>query len=202
MKKITRSFFLIGLVLIAGTSINADFAAAEDWTKTIDYGDSGYSETGNWASWTFGRAVGGSYRYLTKETAGVENRKGKAFWKTKVPVYGRYRVEISYRRTANRTTDADFFVHDGFGDTYHFIINQKADPTENHLTWTTLGTFHWHKDEEAVVELDGTDDTRSDEADAAKWTLVEELEPVEEPKADIRLFYFILDRLLGEDDKK
>jgi predicted secreted protein len=173
LKKNIKTIFVTGLILIAGLCIIADIVVAAPWTQTVNDGDAGYSETGNWKSWFFGPAVGGSYRYLSLEIAGIENRKGKASWSVQIPQTGMYKVEVSYRKTENRTYDADYYVHDGNQKAHHFSVSQWSNPTEEHLTWTTLGTFAWNKDQTSVVELDGTDDTQSDEADAVRWTLVE-----------------------------
>ncbi len=173
----TRNIIFAGVILIISLFNTTDFVAAADWTTTVDYGDAGYSETGNWKTWVFPPAVGGGYRYLTLEIAGVTNRKGEAFWSTQVPVNGMYKVEISYRLTENRTSDADFYIHDGNNQSHHVVVNQRSSDNKGYLTWKTLGSFQWHKDQTALIELDGTDDTQSDEADAVRWTLVEELQP-------------------------
>ena len=165
------------LLVLSAVFFIASLSFAADWSITVDDGGPGYTETGNWKSWVFPPAVGGSYRYLTREIAGVANRKGKAYWATVVPETGIYKVEVSYRLTENRTYDADFFVHDGEGNSHHFVVNQRSHDTKGYLTWKTLGNFQWKANQKALVELDGTDDTLSDEADAVRWTLVEIIQP-------------------------
>ncbi len=151
-------------------------AGAFEWSKIIDDGDEGYSETspyGAWRSWSFPGAVNGDWRYLSglyELPGGPVPRRGKAYWKTTVPVSGSYEVAVHFFHTENRTNDADYFIEDGNGRTHHFVLNQRSLPTG----WYVLGTFEWKKNQVSTVILDGTDDDQSDEADAVRWILKEE----------------------------
>ena len=165
------------IVILSSLVISVCTAHALEWSKIIDDGDEGYSETspyGSWQSWHFPGAINGDWRYLSglyESSHGPVPRKGKAFWKTTVPATGLYEVSVHFFHTDNRTTDADYFITDGNGRIHHFIINQRDNPTG----WYVFNyLFEWKKGQEAVVILDGTDDNQSDEADAVRWVLKNE----------------------------
>jgi len=56
----------------------------------------------------------GTYRYLTRGS-GDGSRRGKAIWQPAVAIAGSYRVVTGYRASGNRTTDADYLLHDDRG---------------------------------------------------------------------------------------
>ncbi|MEA3292151.1 MAG: hypothetical protein U9Q71_07625 [Pseudomonadota bacterium] len=169
----------------AGSSLDA-------WEETVDFGSPGYAETGNaWRSWPFSPAVGGSYRYLSYYEEG-RTRVGAASWSVTIPVDGRYEVLVSFRRTENRTRDADYHIVDGSGVRHDRQLDQHATPTRNDLTWVSLGEYSWKTGQTASVVLDGTDDNQSDEADAARWVLVEDLTPGETPASVIPAVLLLL----------
>jgi len=120
-----------------------------------------------------------SYHYLSK-TVGGEDKKGKAFWKPDLPVSGTYEITTWWRKTHNRTTDADHYVHDGSGGVTHIVIDQKGDAQPEDSTipfdcfsgWYPLGEYFCAAGVAGCwVELDGTDDNQSDEANAVRFTL-------------------------------
>lgn len=166
--------------------VTASSASALEWSKVVDYGDPGYSDEGNWRTWIFPGAINGEWRYLSGfyETTSGLPRMGTATWKTQVPVSGLYQVAVHHYTTDNRTTDADFNVYDGKGQVHHFSVNQRHLPTG----WHVLGTFKWKKNGEAKVILNGRDDNMSDEADAVRWVLIEEIiDPVVAPPTTLLL---------------
>ena len=145
-------------------------ANAQTWEKVIDFGDPGYVERGStWRTYVNGQSHRGSYRYLSHFNY-TRRRVGTATWTTVAPYSGTYRVSISFRRTENRSPDANYFVTNNSGELDEFVINQSG-----HLefVWAELGLYHYRKGQTIKVLLDGTDDTYSDCADATKWTLVE-----------------------------
>lgn len=164
------SFFpILALLLFSIPALAADEVKV-GWTKVIDYGQAGYSETGN--AWRTYPAFGhnGSYRYLSHYNY-TRTRKGTATWATEIPASGIYRVSVSYRRTENRSPDADYYVTNSEGGENHYSFNQMG-PNETYM-WKLSGLFHYSKGQKVRVFLDGTDDTYSDCADAASWELVE-----------------------------
>lgn len=142
----------------------------------IDNGQAGYAETGDsWNTWSSNQqSVGPDYRYLSKYV-GAPGAKGKASWTPKLPAAGLYKVEATFRATENRTSDADYFVHAGDGTISHKVVDQRdgtnAGTPAHGPVYADLGT-HWFAPGQGFVEIDGTDDSQSDEADAVQWTLV------------------------------
>jgi len=180
MKKTKYLFIfciLCTLLMIGQTGL------AQEWTKIIDDGDDGYSETSpydSWRTWHFPGAYNGDWRYLSglfESPQGPVPRKGKAYWTTKVPTTGIYEISVHLFNTENRTTDADYFIEDGNGKTHHFVLNQKQLPTG----WYVLGEFEWKKDQQSTIILDGTDDNQSDEADAVRWVFKKEIKTSDLP---------------------
>lgn len=144
-------------------------AQAAEWQKIIDNGDTGYSETGSaWRDYENGDAYNGDYRYLSSYESGVA-RVGTATWTTTIPEEGRYEVAVSFRRTENRTPDADYLVDDGEGGQDAYSVSQVG---ESALIWQVLGTYTYGEGQEVSVTLDGTDDNYSDCADAVRWKRV------------------------------
>ena len=142
----------------------------------IDNGQKGYKETGScWATWpSLGQSMGKDYRYLSKYV-GDKTAHGTATWTPNLPVKGMYRVQAVYRSTGNRTDDADYFVHPAVGPVKQYVEDQSGGKTgeasEGPL-YAELGT-HYFEPGKGYVVLDGTDDKKSDEADAMIWTLKE-----------------------------
>lgn len=173
-------------LLFAGQAIGGEPVT---WSKVVDFGDAGYQEVGaSWKNYTNPQANNYSYRYLShwREQGLDIKRVGLAFWRTEIPYSGTYRISVSYRRTENRSPDADYGVlkSDASDADYNTIFNKaEYDWTsinqQGHLAliWKDLGVYEYKKGQLAVVILDGTDDTHSDCADAAKWELVELSDP-------------------------
>ncbi len=132
-----------------------------------DIPGSGYSEVKpkNWLSNSVG-SCHKNYRYLS-HTVGDGTRKGKAIWKPKITVTGWYEVKTSYRATSNRTTDADYYLHDDNGGKKKVVINQKHS---GDCTKKVLGTIYCKKGGSCRLVLDG-DDGQSDAADITTFLL-------------------------------
>ena len=148
---------------------------------TVDNGATGskttasgtYTETTK--NWDYrlglGQSTGADYRYLS-QYIGDKTRKGTAKWQPKLTRKGTYRVTATFRATGNRTKDADYYVYDANGVKSHFQVDQSKGLTgENSFgpVYEDLGT-HYLEPGKGYVLLDG-DDGKSDEADAAIFTL-------------------------------
>jgi len=166
-------FSIVCVLVIASQLGSSTRASAQCPIPTVisvdnDIAGSGYSEVNpqNWVSSPVGTCRG-NYRYLS-HTVGDGTRKGKAIWRPKITITGYYDVEISYRATANRTPDADYFVYDDNGGVKHVVINQKHT---GDCTRKVLGNFYCKQGGSCRVVLDGTDDGESDAADISRFTL-------------------------------
>lgn len=173
----TSGIAVLGLLFF---SIMTGAAEAALWQKLVDYGYPGYSETSNnWTTYNSPQSVNGSYRYLSREV-GDGSRTGTATWKITAPYTGIYQVSVSFRKTENRTSDADYYVTNSDGGFDHFSLNQSSHST--YLAWVTLGKYYYVKGQEVLVRLDGTDDSASDCADATSWELLKKLpDPIDTP---------------------
>jgi len=145
-------------------------------TVIVDNSDGApeFITTGNdWTSWgMLGNGYDGGdgdYLYLS-HTLGGSDRRGMAIWTPNLPVAGRYEVATWFRRTSNRTSDADFVVRNGTGGESRRTLNQRGDGASG---WVTLGR-HWCDAGlgGCRVTLDGTDDDQSDEANAVRFRLL------------------------------
>ncbi len=154
-------------------------------TIIIDNTDSApnFIATGNdWATWgMWGSGFDGSdtdYLY-TSHTVGGSDRRGQAIWSPDIPTEGRYRIATWFRRTSNRTTDADFIVMDGVGDEQKIVLNQRGDGPSG---WVGLGTYWCAEGRDGCrVTLDANDDDQSDEANAVRFRRVGDAPPPEDP---------------------
>jgi len=86
---------------------------------------SGYSEVRpeNWESRNV-NACAGTYRYLSR-LIGDGSRRGAAIWQPAVPRDGWYRVELSYRATANRSSAARYILSGDDGAERTHIEDQR-----------------------------------------------------------------------------
>ena len=149
-------------------------ALAEEHIVDDQDGSPGFTTTGDdWATWGtngYGYDSGdSSYHYLS-HTVGGDDRRGTATWEAELRQAGTWRVETWFRRTENRTSDADHVVTDGLGSQSWLVIDQTGDGASG---WVNLGEYWcdagWGG---CSVTLDGTDDDGSDEANAVRFTLV------------------------------
>ena len=164
-------------------SLSAAFA--EEHTVDDQDGAPGFTTTGDdWATWGMsGYGYDGgdtSYHYLS-HTVGGDDRRGTATWEATLSQAGTWRMETWFRRTENRTTDADFVVTDGLGSQHWSSINQEGDGASG---WVSLGEYWCDSGFGGCsVTLDGTDDDSSDEANAVKYTLISTDTEPEDPDA-------------------
>ncbi len=148
---------------------------------------------GPWRSYAGLWGIGNAYLYLSAYGANMpmyprQVRKGWAAWQWQVPTSGKYKVEVFYRPTDNRSPDANYYVLQlnelgvlaGGTAQKEVIINQKPYPAGPLASqgWVTLGTFEYKRGKVALVGLWAQDDTFSDEADAVRWTLMEKTNDV------------------------
>ncbi len=147
---------------------------AEEHIVDDQDGAPGFTTTGDdWTTWgTNGYGYAGSdssYHYLS-HTVGGDDRRGTATWQAELGQAGTWRIETWFRRTENRTTDADHLVTDGLGSQTWIVIDQTGDGASG---WVSLGEYWCDAGfGGCAVTLDGTDDDGSDEANAVRFTLV------------------------------
>ncbi len=159
------------LLAILATS---PIALAEEHVIDDQDGSPWFETTGDdWATWgTNGYGFDGSdssYHY-TSHTVGGDDRRGTATWQAELGQAGSWRIEIWFRRTENRTTDADHVVTDGLGAQTWLVVDQTGEGASG---WVSLGEYWCDAGFGGCsLTLDGTDDDSSDEANAARFTLV------------------------------
>ena len=133
-----------------------------------------FTLTGNdWTTWgMLGFGYDGAdsdYHYLS-HTVGGSDRVGTAAWTPDIPTAGDYQITTWFRRTENRTNDADHFIYDGNGAQTHVSLDQQGEGASG---WIDLGTYWCSAGVGGCsVVLDGTDDNQSDEANAVKFEYV------------------------------
>ncbi len=168
--------------IIALSLILCSTAYAEEHVIDDQLGSPWFETTGDdWATWsTNGHGYDSSdtsYHY-TSSTVGGDDRRGTATWQAELIQAGTWRIEIWFRRTENRTSDADHVVTDGLGAQTWHVVDQTGDGPSG---WVSLGEY-WCDSGfgGCTLTLDGTDDDGSDEANAARFTLVSESDPCDE----------------------
>jgi len=138
-----------------------------------------FTTTGDdWAEWgTLGYGFDAddtSYLY-TSHTVGGSDRRGTATWTPDIATAGTYAVAVWFRRTENRTTDADHVLVDAFGTEVGVSIDQSGEGASG---WVELGEMWCEVGSSGCwLTLDGDDDDASDEANAARFVLVDSEEP-------------------------
>ncbi|MEZ4227241.1 MAG: MYXO-CTERM sorting domain-containing protein [Polyangiaceae bacterium] len=144
---------------LVGTTITVD----------NDVPGSGYSEEKpeNWLSNNVS-ACQGTYRYLS-HTVGDGTRKDRATWQPKIAIAGYYEVTTGFRATVNRTSDADYVLHDDKGGSTKKVVNQQQG---NGCTKVVIGTIYCAVGGTCRLVLDGTDDSQSDSTDVTTFKLV------------------------------
>lgn len=158
------------------------FASATEIVIDDEDGAPAFTTTGScWEEWSMGSYGhdGGDTRYLyLSRYTGDGSRTGTATWTPTLPQAGTWRIETWFRRTENRTADADHHVTDGAGAVHSVSLDQRG---EGGSGWVALGEYTCAAGEGGCrVELDG-DDGASDEANAMRFTLVEAEEAEEAP---------------------
>ena len=158
---------LLAMLLPAGV-------LAEEHIVDDQDGAPGFTTTGDdWTTWGMnGYGYDGgdtSYHYLS-HTLGGDDRRGTATWQPELGQAGTWQIETWFRRTENRTSDADHVVTDGVGAQTWLVIDQTGDGASG---WVSLGDYWCDAGfGGCTVTLDGTDDDGSDEANAVRFTLV------------------------------
>ena len=182
-----------GLVLVGGCPDvggypleTLDLGSRNEVVVDDQLGEPAFTLTGDdWTTWGtngYGYDAGDtSYHYLS-HTLGGDDRRGTATWSPTLPETGTYRIETWFRRTENRTDDADHFIYDAYGGETHIVVDQTGDGASG---WLDLGEY-WCEAGfgGCVVVLDGTDDDHSDEANAMRFVLVDSEPPPPPPECE------------------
>jgi len=131
--------------------------------------DSGYSEINPENFQTHNvDACAGTYRYLSKYV-GDESTNGRVIWQPAIAIEGTYRVTTGFRASENRTDDADYLLVGDDGQQTSVVVDQRGDGCVQQVVgeiWCVPGGS-------CRLELDGTDDTKSDAADETVFELVD-----------------------------
>jgi len=165
--------FLLGLAILAHGPAFADEYIVDDQD-----GAPGFVTTGDdWDTWgSAGHGFDGSdssFHYLT-HTLGGSDRRGTATWQPTLSRAGTWQIDTWFRRTINRTRDANHVITDGLdSETWRVIDQYGEDEGGSASGWISLGEY-WCEEGfgGCIVTLDGTDDDDSDEANAMRFTLV------------------------------
>lgn len=137
-------------------------------------GEPGFVLTGdNWATWGMPAGEGydsgdTSYHYLTAYS-GDGDRLGTATWTPTLPTAGVWELSTWFRRTENRSSDADHYIYAGDGTTTHLSLDQRGDGAS---AWVELGEFWCAAGVGGCTVLLDGDDGQSDEANAIRFRLV------------------------------
>jgi len=161
------------------------FASAETVVIDDEDGAPGFTTTGDdWTTWAtngYGFDGGDSSYHYTSHTVGGSDRRGTATWTPTISTAGLYRVETHFRRTENRTHDADHYLYGADGSVEHISVDQRGDGASG---WLELGEMQCDSGFGSCwVTLDANDDDESDEANAVRFVLVEPGD-VEVPELD------------------
>ncbi|MCK5686358.1 hypothetical protein KAJ27_19645, partial [bacterium] len=132
MKKIIVLLILLVFILII------PFYAQ---TLTIDDADSGCTTKGVWADnksngFGAGGTVNGKYLYTSRYAPFKKTGNEQVIWTPNITKAGNYKVEVSFRGTANRSSKVGYEVkYDG--GTKKMTVSQRS----NGMTWEKLGEF-------------------------------------------------------------
>lgn len=97
-----------------------------------DQGGSVYKESGLWFRSSSSGYNGGTYKY----TGTSAKESARAIWSFKVPVSGRYPVQVFYRAGGNRSTRARYVIRHSGGVSEVFVDQSRDD-----RRWVHLGQF-------------------------------------------------------------
>lgn len=110
-----------------------------------DQGAKIYKDSGGWTTSGSKGYNNGTYRY----TATKGSVTAKAVWSFRVPVSGRYPVQVFYRAGSNRSSAAGYTIlHSGGSE--RVVIDQSKDDRR----WVHLGLYWFAKGQDYHVELD------------------------------------------------
>jgi hypothetical protein len=166
-----RAVRVLAAVAVVAAPRAVDAGQCEGITVTVDNDDpgSGYSEERPENFQTHNvDACADTYRYLSRYV-GDESTDGKAIWQPTIAVAGTYRVVTGFRASENRTDDADYFLYGDDGTMRTMVVDQRGDGcqlVELGEIWCTPGGT-------CRLELDGTDDMKSDAMDVTTFELVD-----------------------------
>lgn len=166
-------------------SVFLNGALAETVVVDDQDGSPGFTTTGDdWTTWStngYGFDGGDTSYHYTSHTVGGSDRKGTATWTPSIATAGTYRIDTWFRRTENRTYDADHVLYSADGSTQTVVVDQRGDGASD---WLELGEIQCDAGfGSCFVTLDATDDNESDEANAVRFVLVEPGD-VEVPEVD------------------
>ncbi len=161
------------------------FANAETVVIDDEDGAPGFTTTGDdWTTWSsngYGYDGGDSSYHYTSHTVGGSDRRGTATWTPSISTAGTYRIDTWFRRTENRTYDADHYLYSADGSVGHVVVDQRGEGASD---WLELGEVQCDAGfGSCYVTLDGDDDDQSDEANAVRFVLLEPGD-VEVPELD------------------
>ncbi len=97
-----------------------------------DQGSTVYKESGLWFQSSSSGYNGGTYRY----TGTSAKESARATWSFKVPVSGRYPVQVFYRAGSNRSSKARYLIRHSGGEAEVFVDQSRDD-----RRWVHLGQF-------------------------------------------------------------
>jgi len=148
--------------------------ASEEVVVDDQDGSPAFTTTGdNWDTWSMPAGDGfdggdTSYHYLTSYS-GDGDRKGTATWSPDLPRAGTWSVSTWFRRTSNRSSDADHYLYDATGASTHVSVDQTGDGASG---WVDLGDVTCEAGRgSCTVVVDG-DDGQSDEANAVRFVFL------------------------------
>jgi len=131
---------------------------------------------GNWAdnlgdnpegkSFSSAGTVGGKYLYTSKHGRWKRTGRERAYFTPDLPKAGKYKVEVSYRASENRSPRVEWEVSHAAGKK-RSVVNQRGDG----LVWHNLGTFEFEAGKNGYAAMVG-DGGESACVDAARFTLV------------------------------
>lgn len=170
---------LLAATLVASPALVFADPCPVGLTVTVDNDTpgSGYSEESpeNWQSHNV-EACQETYRYLSKYV-GDGSTDGKAIWQPPIAVAGLYRVTTGFRASDNRTDDADYTAYDDLGGSQKKVVSQIGGG----CTTAEIADIYCAPGGSCRLELDGTDDTKSDAADVTTFELLS-CDPVNPPE--------------------
>lgn len=142
----------------------------------IDDRDPGCKLEGNWAdsqgnnpegkTFSGGGTVGGAYQYTSKHGRWARTGREKAIFSLTMPGDGRWKVEVSWRGTSNRSPRVQYEIKHAKGKKKKTVSQRTKD-----MTWYNLGTYEFRKGEKAHVAM-VNDGGQSACIDAARFTYV------------------------------
>jgi hypothetical protein len=140
----------------------------------VDDSSGGCTRTGNWAdnvrnnpegkNFSPEGLVGGVQHYTSSHGKYRRTGKEEAVFKASLPKSGRYTVEITWRRSSNRSSKVTWEVRHA-GGTTRKTISQRGDSYA--LQWFSLGTYEFGQEGVVAMVDDGG---QSASIDAARFT--------------------------------